>query len=516
MARAGALEAEWAGSVAPAEEGERDTPAHAEYYRRKDFYGDLKNGKDSNTLSAATFGGIFDGCRDSGMRSHSGLIGADLDHLNRQGRSAAEVRDQAMQMRYVAFAFISPSQDGVKVHCLVDPAPTNRGEQTAAWEQVGQQLTKDLGLEVTTNDPKAKNLARICFLGYDPDIGIADSAALLAMQVDLKSKAPPAKERRRNRARAATPPAGPNEESVEGEYVALPGPMPREWLEACPWLQERGTQLEGKCPECGGDDRFHVNLERPYLYHCRKCNELSRSSWPWYAVFRPWYRDGDFTGSGRGPWECSPDADCLRLARRYADQLLLVDEEEKGKFHPDFADDEGVATAQMKSRNEALDSVSTIAGWLAETGSWPQGLTRARRSDLDRPGAPYVGAPNGVINLETRQVLTGAAAREKLVTRTRHVCGGSVMMIKGEPVPAEGLDHIKALEKWLEQYPNDVMVRSKLAEIQRDSRFAEPDEPDDIMPQVLELAEFPVPPGLKKVVRFYSAPVVDVQRKSPL
>ena len=77
-----------------------------------------------------------------------------------------------------------------------------------------------------------------------------------------------------------------------------------------------------------------------------------------------------------------------------------------------------VATARMKSRNEALDSVSTIAGWLAETGSWPQGLTKARRSDLDRPGAPYVGAPNGVINLETRQVLTGAAAREKLVTRT--------------------------------------------------------------------------------------------------
>ena len=39
MARAGDLEAEWAGSVAPAEEGERDNPAHAEYYRRKDFYG---------------------------------------------------------------------------------------------------------------------------------------------------------------------------------------------------------------------------------------------------------------------------------------------------------------------------------------------------------------------------------------------------------------------------------------------------------------------------------------------
>ena len=74
------------------------------------------------------------------------------------------------------------------------------------------------------------------------------------------------------------------------------------------------------------------------------------------------------------------------------------------------------------------------------------------------------------------------------------------MTMKGEPVPPEGLDHIKSLQKWLEQYPNDVMVRSKLADLQRDPRFGEPDEPDDIMPQIPELAEFPVPPGLKKYI----------------
>ena len=74
------------------------------------------------------------------------------------------------------------------------------------------------------------------------------------------------------------------------------------------------------------------------------------------------------------------------------------------------------------------------------------------------------------------------------------------MTMKGEPVPPDGLDHIKTLQKWLEQYPNDVMVRSKLADLQRDPRFGEPDEPDDIMPQIPELAEFPVPPGLKKYI----------------
>ena len=36
--------------------------------------------------------------------------------------------------------------------------------------------------------------------------------------------------------------------------------------------------------------------------------------------------------------------------------------------------------------------------------------------------------------------------------------------------------------------------------MQRDPRFAEPDEPDDIMPEIPALTDFPVPPGLKKYV----------------
>ena len=70
----------------------------------------------------------------------------------------------------------------------------------------------------------------------------------------------------------------------------------------------------------------------------------------------------------------------------------------------------------------------------------------------------------------------------------------------GDPVLPEGLDIIKALEQWLQEHPNDAMVRAKLGDLQRDPRYAEPDEPDDIMPQVPELAEFPVPPGLKRYI----------------
>ena len=465
MARAGELEEEWAASVAPEEEGDRENPAHAEYYRRKNFYGELKGGSHGPaTLSAATFGGVFDGCRDSGMRSHSGLVGADIDHLNRVGRTAAEVRDQASTLPYVAFAFISPSNNGVKVFCGVDTLPASPAEQARAWEQVGNHLTKDLRLAVAMNDPKAKNLARLCFLGFDPDIYIADPAVLTALHVDLQPEEPPAKEGRRTTpTRAAYPPDEEDEESGEdAHYSEVPKfmrPSPAKWRKACPWLEERGTQLQGMCPECRGDDRFHVNLEAPYLYSCRKCSEKDRGNWPWYAAFRPWYRPGDFTGSGTGAWECSPDADCLRLIRRYGDQLLLVDEEDKGKFHllvdngyGVWRQDEArlttlillttrewhrasadaglgektagavarwaVSTARMKARNEALDSVSTMAGWLAETESWQHGLTVVKKSDLNRPGAPYIGSPRGVIDLMTGEVLTGSDARKKLVTRT--------------------------------------------------------------------------------------------------
>ena len=72
--------------------------------------------------------------------------------------------------------------------------------------------------------------------------------------------------------------------------------------------------------------------------------------------------------------------------------------------------------------------------------------------------------------------------------------------MKGEPVLPEGLDIIRNLERWLQDHPNDAMVLSKLAEFQQDPRFAGPDEPDDIMPQSAELAEFPVPTGLKDYV----------------
>lgn len=76
-----------------------------------------------------------------------------------------------------------------------------------------------------------------------------------------------------------------------------------------------------------------------------------------------------------------------------------------------------VSTARHQARADALASVSAVAGWLTESGAWPRGLTRARESDLDRPGDLFIGAPNGVVDLVEQRLLTRAEGRSKLLSR---------------------------------------------------------------------------------------------------
>ena len=469
VARATALEAAWEAEVAPERDGDRANPAHATYYERKDSYSQLKGGLGGQTLSGPTFSGVYRGCRDSGWESHSGIICYDLDHLSRAGLQAAAVRDRCKALTYVICAFISPSGDGVKVGIVVTPVPQTRRQHLAAWEQGRERLMRDLGIPIDLSDIQAKNPSRLCFLGHDPGIYIASPEAMEALSVDLTEGTT------KTETKAEAPAAGGGDAGTGGAEAAggtrepasdggggLPHYMrspPSEWLKAYPQLYKKGTQLQGPCPECGGDDRFHVNTEYPYLWKCRKCAAADRASWPWFAVFRPWYRPGDSTGPGKlGPWECTADADCLRLIRRHAAELLLVEADGGGSctlmadngfgvWRPSEArlkalllmtnrewygaardanlEDKArgrvtkwaLSNANNKSRTDALASVGAVAGWMAESGTWPRGLTRCRESDLNRPGALYIGAPNGVVGLAEQHLLTRDEGRSKLISR---------------------------------------------------------------------------------------------------
>ena len=50
-------------------------------------------------------------------------------------------------------------------------------------------------------------------------------------------------------------------------------PTPEEWQARLPTLKSVGSQLQGPCPACGGEDRFHVALALPHYFGCRKCDD---------------------------------------------------------------------------------------------------------------------------------------------------------------------------------------------------------------------------------------------------
>ena len=166
-----------------------------------------------------------------------------------------------------------------------------------------------------------------------------------------------------------------------------------------------------------------------------------------------WYAAGEFLP----PWDCTPDADISRTMRTYAADLLAVATPTDTMLMAaasggvwtnkvdhlnqlvadtalvwltDAGRDESVGrdlmahiarwqkrTAAQSGRNAALDSVGrVILRWRAD-GTEPRTMTQCRESDLDEQ-TQYLGAPNGVIDLNTGKLLTGHTARRCLVSRS--------------------------------------------------------------------------------------------------
>ena len=72
---------------------------------------------------------------------------------------------------------------------------------------------------------------------------------------------------------------------------------------------------------------------------------------------------------------------------------------------------------QRARRERALASAARVLATWSHRGIEPADLTVAHLNTLDSQGR-YLGAPNGVIDLDTGELLTGSAARRCLVTRT--------------------------------------------------------------------------------------------------
>jgi hypothetical protein len=114
-------------------------------------------------LPAVTFGGTFKPSRGNDhLTRHSGIIHADLDHLPDLAATKAALCDDPS----VVYVFSSPSGTGLKVGRHILPVADDAAYKHA-WHAVRADCERRYGV---TWDPSGKDVARLCYLSYDPDI----------------------------------------------------------------------------------------------------------------------------------------------------------------------------------------------------------------------------------------------------------------------------------------------------------------------------------------------------------
>lgn len=122
-------------------------------------------------LPAVTFAGLFRRRRREDMVSMTGLLVADLDHLD--AAMMPELMERAKVDPHVAAAFISPSGAGAKLVFRVPRIEDGPGFTAAnamachasSYAAVEQHVRDVYSLDI---DPSGKDTTRLCFLSHDP------------------------------------------------------------------------------------------------------------------------------------------------------------------------------------------------------------------------------------------------------------------------------------------------------------------------------------------------------------
>lgn len=120
-------------------------------------------------LPGVMFSGKFSYRDAKHLVSHSGLICADLDHLDERLEA---VREHIVADPHVLACFVSPTGTGLKLIFRVDPAQPHFESYRAAEQFVREAF----GLEI---DTACSDVSRLCFVSHDPDAFIAKDALVL-------------------------------------------------------------------------------------------------------------------------------------------------------------------------------------------------------------------------------------------------------------------------------------------------------------------------------------------------
>src|SRR5262245_27727530 len=151
--------------------GERNIRAQVEDIRKTlrrelDTHGDHTLAKRAvagakKQLPAVLWSGTFTERANEKLVNHSGLLCADLDKL---GPQLKDVREKLSHSPHVWAMFISPSGDGLKV---VFRVPADASKHRVSFRAVEQHVKELVGVQI---DESCKDVARLCFLSYDPEL----------------------------------------------------------------------------------------------------------------------------------------------------------------------------------------------------------------------------------------------------------------------------------------------------------------------------------------------------------
>jgi hypothetical protein len=133
-------------------------------------------------LPAILCSGIFSERAGAALINHSGIICADLDHL---GDQLEQARTKLNNSPHVFASFRSPTGSGLKVLFRVR---ADASSHLASFQAVQAHVRAVAGVEI---DEACKDVARLCFVSYDPETMINLGAEELPPLAELEPRPTP-------------------------------------------------------------------------------------------------------------------------------------------------------------------------------------------------------------------------------------------------------------------------------------------------------------------------------------
>lgn len=124
-------------------------------------------------LKAPTFAGMFSPTRgNKNLKHHTGFAIIDLDNV----LDAAAIKTVLKKDKYIAVCFLSPSGDGLKALVPI-PFVKNDSEYKQYFAALTQHFLDTCQINIGL-DESGKDINRLCFVSYDPDIYINPNAEI--------------------------------------------------------------------------------------------------------------------------------------------------------------------------------------------------------------------------------------------------------------------------------------------------------------------------------------------------